>query len=63
MRKLCLLLAVCAACGKKPAPKQPSPPPAESTEPKSGEPKPEDGKPRDKPQKFGDPCDGGEKPR
>lgn len=62
MRKLCLLLLVCAACGtKKPAAKpsaQPQPPPTEEPGKKSDEPKPA---PTAVP-RTGDPCDGGQAP-
>jgi hypothetical protein len=49
-----LLLCLCVACGKKPAPKTPAPEPP-AAEP--AEPKP-DSTTREAPK--GDPCDGGE---
>jgi len=62
MRKLGLLLLLCAACGaKKPAPKEPAAPPAAS-QPDDKQPAPDAGKPAPV-QRTGDPCDGGEKPR
>ncbi|TMQ08915.1 MAG: hypothetical protein E6J90_17660 [Deltaproteobacteria bacterium] len=60
MRKLGLLLLICAACGaKKPAAKPAAPAPTEQTEDKKS-PSP-DAKPTPV-QRTGDPCDGGEKP-
>ncbi|HEX7841300.1 MAG TPA: hypothetical protein VF469_27670 [Kofleriaceae bacterium] len=59
MRTLGLLLLVCAACAKKPAPKAPAAaPPASETDKKSTD---DAGKPTNV-QRTGDPCDGGEKP-
>jgi hypothetical protein len=61
MTRLSLLLLACAvsaACGKKPAAKNPTPPPADQTEQKDGK-KPEP----TNTQRVGDPCDGGEKPK
>lgn len=56
MRTLGLLLLVCAACAKKPAPKAPSPP--TTTEPDK---QPADAKPdTTTTPRIGDPCDGGE---
>lgn len=61
MRKLGLLLLVCAACGaKKPAPKAPAAQP--STDQTDDKKSPEAGKPSPV-QRTGDPCDGGEKPK
>jgi hypothetical protein len=63
MRKLGLLLLVCAACGaKKPAAKSPAPPPAPEAQPddkQPGDATKSTNTPRTAP---GDPCDGGEKP-
>ena len=64
MRILVLAIAVlCAACGKKTAPKTPAP----QTEPDKADQKPPDVEavPRTTapPPKPGDPCDGGEKPK
>jgi hypothetical protein len=61
MRSLVLLLLVCAACTKKPAPKSPAPtPPAGDADKKS----PDDATkpPPTNVERTGDPCDGGEKP-
>jgi len=62
MRKLCLVLLVCVACGTKKPPAQPSPPPPSSEDQgkKPDEPKPAPG-PTTVP-RTGDPCDGGQKP-
>jgi hypothetical protein len=58
MRALCLLLIVCGACTKKPAPKTPVPPPAETTAPAPSSTPPEP----ETMERKGDPCEGGEKP-
>jgi len=60
MRTLGLLLLVCAACAKKPAPKAPAAP-APTTQPDEKQAAPDAGKPTPV-QRTGDPCDGGEKP-
>lgn len=62
MRTLGLVLLVCAACAKKPAPKTPAaPPPASETDQKASD--EDDSKPAPASvQRTGDPCDGGEKP-
>jgi hypothetical protein len=61
MKKLCILLLVCAGCGaKKPAAKQPAPPP-----PAEEQGKKPDTTPRPEPTvvpRVSDPCDGGQKP-
>lgn len=61
MRKYCLLLLVCAACGaKKPAARQPAPPPP--AEEPGKQPEPASTPKRTVTPGISDPCDGGQKP-
>ncbi len=59
MRALCLLLILCGACAKKPAPKAPPPPPATDEPAADPAAAPVDSQPVER---RGDPCEGGEKP-